>query len=1134
MNEIKPKKSIKQTSYIDTLTYDSRLNKSLIGRYFANIRLMMVLFLSIAIGGIVSLATLPKSLNPEIDIPFFVITTVLPGGSSSDVEKLVTQPLELELKRITGIDRYSSVAQDSVSITTIEFSPQTSQTQARADLDAAIDTAKIDFPEDAQDPRLNQVDFENVPVWTFALIVKGGNVDQSLSLTKIAEELQDATEQSQHIQSIEASGLENRQIMVVISPEKIAQFGLNPALVSNRIKETLTSYPSGSVESRGFGYSVSIEQPVTSVADLRSTLIEVDERLIALGSIAQVYENAAPDATSSLYADANTSASNVVVFSAYKTKSSRIDAAKIEMEKIVNEVLKDYPDTATIQSIMDYDAEINTQIFDLIDNFWQTLLLIFISMLALYGIRQSVIASLAIPAALLIVFIVMRGQGFTLNFLSIYSLLVALGLFTDNAVVVIEGYTSIYRSGRFTPFQTAVLTFKEFALEIFTINILTCWAFLPLLTLSGIIGEFIKPMPIIVSTAMMASVVAALLFTLPMLMLLLTSHIPLRVRALLSGTVVLSVIVVVISISPKNWLLVPILFLTGVILACLYVLKESYVSSIKATWKRHVQLQTMTSKTKQYFDHGFIRLDPLIARYRRIIAKILSNRRYRRQVMASTLLVTVFGYVLVPLGLVKNEFFPKSDAPRVYVEYRLPAGSSAHISLEKGKLILERLRTFAFAEYVSMQLKARNAQGFDLTQAGTNDVLFTIHLIDAPLRPSSLELGDQIRSLLSNITDGSISVTESGEGGPPSGADVEIAFRGDDLDKLLILANRTKLELEGNPQVSDVTVSVRQETPKVVFEPDQARLTQFDVDESDIGFWLRSYLSGFEVKESNFTSQDYPIVVRLEGDQVQATDITKLEIPRKESSPVPLSVLGDFSLKPNPNAIYREDGMRSVSVSAAAMPGSNPVEINALVESFVQKNLQFDPGYAYVVGGSNEANNEANQGIFVAMGVSAVLILATMVITLGSFRKAFIVMLVIPIAVSGVLALFALTATPISLPAMIGLLSLFGIVIANSLMIVDKVTKNLSVGFAFEEALSEAASSRLEPILLTSAAQIIGLIPATLGDPIWRGFGGAIIAGLSFSGFVMLLFVPVVYYYLFPNLHTISTKKARIKRHVLQ
>ena len=169
------------------------------------------------------------------------------------------------------------------------------------------------------------------------------------------------------------------------------------------------------------------------------------------------------------------------------------------------------------------------------------------------------------------------------------------------------------------------------------------------------------------------------------------------------------------------------------------------------------------------------------------------------------------------------------------------------------------------------------------------------------------------------------------------------------------------------------------------------------------------------------------------------------------------------------------------------------------------------------MGGVNEQNQESTQSIINAMGISAILILVTMVTQLGSFRKAIIVMLVIPLSVSGVFLWFALTATPLSFPALIGMLSLFGIVIANSLMIVDKVNQNIEAGMKIHDSIIDASATRLEPIALTSASQIIGLIPITLSDPLWRGMGGAIIAGLSFSGILMLFFIPVVYYYLYPT-----------------
>ena len=145
------------------------------------------------------------------------------------------------------------------------------------------------------------------------------------------------------------------------------------------------------------------------------------------------------------------------------------------------------------------------------------------------------------------------------------------------------------------------------------------------------------------------------------------------------------------------------------------------------------------------------------------------------------------------------------------------------------------------------------------------------------------------------------------------------------------------------------------------------------------------------------------------------------------------------------------------------------------------------------------------------MLLSALLIFGTMVVQFNSFRKALIVLLVIPIAVSGVFIFFALFGIPLSFPALIGVLALFGIVVNNSIIMVDKINKNMESGLPLSQAISEGAASRLEPILLTALTTIVGLIPITLSDPIWQGLGGAIIAGLTFSGVAKLFFIPVIY-----------------------
>jgi multidrug efflux pump subunit AcrB len=153
------------------------------------------------------------------------------------------------------------------------------------------------------------------------------------------------------------------------------------------------------------------------------------------------------------------------------------------------------------------------------------------------------------------------------------------------------------------------------------------------------------------------------------------------------------------------------------------------------------------------------------------------------------------------------------------------------------------------------------------------------------------------------------------------------------------------------------------------------------------------------------------------------------------------------------------------------------------------------------------------------MVYSFLLIIATMVLQFTSFRRALIVMLVVPLSITGVLIIFALTNTPLSFPALIGVLALFGIVVKNSILVVDKIVKNQEAGMRFIESIVEASTSRLEPIALTSVATMVGLMPITLTNPLWQGLGGAIIAGLFFSGTIMLFFIPVVYYIIYSRYH---------------
>jgi multidrug efflux pump subunit AcrB len=1106
-----------EKTYLGQLKFDSGLFKSLPGRYLSNVRLMILFLLMAVVIGVGGYFSLPRTLYPEIKIPLIIVSTILPGAGPADVESLVTIPLEREIKRIKGINTYSSTSQQNVSVITVEFTSDVKVDAALDEVQKAVDGV-TDLPTDAQDPQVTDLDFENIPVRTFAL-TKKNNTDLA-SLNRLAERLKNAVEDLSLVDRAEISGLDQREIQVLIKPELMHERKIDPLSLSQAIKNALSSYPAGTIYTDNSGYALTIDQPANSVSDLREIPVEFDDQKYTLSELAEVSEYSVPNQALSYLASGDVEPTQTVIFTVYKTQAARIDEADAQLQSTLDEVMIDHPEYE-IKPITNFADLIDRQFGDLTDNFYQTLLLVFASMLLIYGLRQALIAAVAIPFSLLLVFASMVATDFTLNFLTIFSLLIALGLFVDNAVVIIQAYTTYHKSGKFSPLEAAILVWKDFFVELFTINLLTVWAFLPLLITGGIIGEFIKPLPIIVSAAMMGSVVVAFLFTLPSMMLLTRPQLPKRVKVFLSIVGLLALIGIAIVLIPRSVLFVPTVVVFALFGIVVYVLRQELSSQFSGFYQTQPFAKRVGAFLTRSLDHGFVSLDPVTQWYRGIVTKILNSPRARKQTIVAIIIFTIASYLLVPLGFVVNEFFPKADQETLNIQLEMPPGTNANTTTETALPILNELRQIPEASFVTLQVQSTSGFSFGGSGAGSEQASLTVVFPPkAERNRSSIEIAQELRTKFSTYQQGKLRVIEE-SGGPPAGEDLEIQVFGDSLEQLGVYATEVEHYLSQLEGTTNINRSIKEGQSKIVFVPDPHKLQQYGLTEGQISTWLRTLASGFTLDDINFNNQERDIVLRMLNESPTPTDIGTIQIPlpgnNRSPSAVSLSELGTLQLKPAPSIITRENGKRSIRITASALPGYLPTQLYQHVQTYMDNDLSLASGYSWRVGGVNEENEKSMQSIINAMGISAMLILITMVTLLGSFRKAVIVMLVIPLSVSGVFIWFALTATPLSFPAMVGLLSLFGIVIANSLMIVDKVNQNLKANFHLKEAIIDASASRLEPIALTSISQIIGLIPITLADPLWRGMGGAIIAGLSFSGTIMLFFIPAVYYWWFKD-----------------
>ena len=1098
------------TSYLNRLRFDEKLRNTFIAKYFSNPRFVFLIILSILAVGISSYVSLPRRLNPEIKIPIVVVSTVLPGAGPEDIESLVTEPLETKIDSVSDVSKVSSTSRDNVSVIQIEFESSVDPASARDDVQSAVD--QVDLPDDAQSPTVQQVDFENQPVWSFT--VTGPD---PASLSRFSKELESRLEDSKHIKDVTVSGFEVQEVTVTALPEQIAAFGISPFQLAQLVSSAASSYPAGNVTTDTLSFPLAIDPAIQSISDVRNLQLNINGTIVPLSQLATVQEAAKPNQLQSFYADQENGTKQSVTFDVYKAGNSNINAATGDAEKIIDETLEKYGDDYRVKSVTNTGELIDEQFSELIRDFAITVTLVFVVLFIFLGARQAIVSLFTIPLTFLITFTVMRFSGISLNFLSMFSLLLSLGLLVDDTIVVISAMTSYFRTGKFTPLETGLLVWRDFGVAILTTTLTTVWAFLPLLLSSGIIGEFIKAIPIVVSSTLLASLFIAMIVTLPLMIILLDFKIARRVKILLIIILVAAIVGGIFALLPKGeYLGIGVLAFVLFVSTFLIVRKELFASVSKKSLGFRRRNKLLFSRIGSYTENGVVRFSRIENAYHNILRKILNKPSSRRATLIIVIIFSLFSYLLVPLGLVKNEFFPASDSDYIYVTLEMPAGTNLVTTKTESVKILEDLTRVPDVEYVTLDIGRAYSDTGGFTTSGENTALFSLVLPERSARDqSSIEIANDLRQVFTGYTRGELNVSEV-SGGPPAGADVVIQLYGDDLATLDQQADKVVAYLEGQSGVIDVNKSVSPGTSKLVFEPDPEAMASLNMTPDQVAIWLRTYASGFSLDSIKFdasSNDNTDLNLRL-GSSSPLDGVYTLSIPTPAGN-VPLTELGTLNLSTNPTTITRSDGQRTLSVSASVKDGYNISEINTALGKYADSDLNLPSGYTWTTGGVNEENQESVTSILTAMLLSFMLIIVTMVVQFGSFRKSILVMLVIPLSISGVFIIFALTHTPLSFPALIGILALFGIVVKNSILVVDKITANERIGMKFVDAIVDGAESRLEAITLTSITAIIGLIPITLSDPLWRGLGGAIIAGLTFSGTIMLFFIPVVYYYFF-------------------
>lgn len=474
--------------------------------FIRNSSFTLLLTLVLTAAGIYALSSIPKESSPEIQVATGIVTTVLPGGSAEDVERLITNKIEDRVLGLEDVDTVTSTSGNGVSVITVEF-------DANADIDASIqllkdevDKVRPELPSDAEDPTVSDVNFADQPIM---IISVAGNLAPG-ELTALGDSLQADLERVSGVSRVAVSGVREREVQVIVEQDKLRQYNLSLGQVTQAIQASGIASPVGAITIDGVSYDVRLESGTSDPDDVRSIAIAGPGGApLRVADVATVVDGLEDPVTYSRVSVNGEPSAPALTLSVFKSRGGNI----VETGELVKEKLAELSETtlAGTETVISYDAadDVRKDLFELTRAGVETMILVMIVLLLTIGWRESLIAAASVPLSFLIAFIGMAYAGNTLNFVSLFSLILAIGILVDSGIVVVEAiHTRLRTMG--SPREAAFAAIDEYAWPLIAGTFTTIAVFVPLFFLSGITGEFIKSIPFTVIFVLLASIFVAL------------------------------------------------------------------------------------------------------------------------------------------------------------------------------------------------------------------------------------------------------------------------------------------------------------------------------------------------------------------------------------------------------------------------------------------------------------------------------------------------------------------------------------------------------------------------------------------------------------------------------------------------
>lgn len=1100
---------------------------------------MYVIIMMISAFGLYKFVTLPKEQFPDVVVPTISVTTIYVGNSPTDIENLVTRPIEKQIKGISGakVNKINSISQTDFSLIIIEFDTDILPEVAKQKVKDAVDKAQKDLPQDLTElPDVQEFSISDLPIMFVNI---SGDYD-GLTLKKYAEDMQDRFEELSSITRVDIVGAPEREIQINVDPLKMEQSKISFDDIANAVAYNNMDISAGAFPVGGMDRIIRIKGQIDSPLRLNDLIIQTPMAgKVYLKEIATI-----KDTIKETESYARLNGQNVITLNIIKRAGENLIDCADHVKEIIEEMkISELPKDMEIVITGDQSHEAKSSFQELVNTIIIGFLLVTLILMFFMGVTNAFFVALSIPLSVFMAFMLLPvadaivGTSITLNFIVLFALLFGLGIIVDDAIVVIENTHRLFDNGRASIVTAAKAAAGEVFIPVLSGTLTIIAPFIPLLFWKGIIGKFMIYLPVMLIFTLFASLAVAFIFnpvfavsfmkkqehheTIP------KSHI--FKKWWFWGVIILGIIFHLTGNPGKGNFLV--------LMALLVIINSYVLKGVIHAFQNSI-------------------LPRIMHAYERLLHWLLMGWR---PAIAFVMVFVLFVLSALALVLRKPElpFFPSGQPSIIYVYLKMPVGTRA----EETDKVLQELehRTFdalktlnpteegSIVESIlsNVAINANNPRDINQsTQPNLGRIQISFVEFSKRSDYNTLPYLDSIRMAVKGIPGVEVTVEQEAQG-PPTDPPVNIEISGDDFDKNAEVATAlfNYLDINRVEGIDNLAMDVDLHNPEITININKQRAAIEGVNTAQVGMALRTALFGSEVSKFKTGEDEYKIQLRFDESKrnnlqhLMNMKVTFRDFNTGQIKQVPVSAIADFDFTTTTGGINRKNLKRTIQLQSSVTDLTAVASVNSELKQKISdfKNVYSVPDEVSIrQTGESEQQMETNAFLGKALIIAIGLIFLILVLQFNSLSKPFIVLSEIFFSIIGVFLGFAITGmTMPTIMVLVGIIGLAGIVIKNGILVIEFTDELKSRKVKTREAAIQAGKIRIIPVLLTAIATILGLLPLAVGmninfqtlfthlDPqiyiggdsvvFWGPLAWTIIFGLLFSLFLTLLLVPSMY-----------------------